>query len=134
MGKKIVLDTNVIVSAFGWKGSAHEIFQKCIKGHFQLYLSPQILSEIKRVLSYHKFHFNQDEIDEFLSIIIEAAEIVEPEIIIDLISQDSSNNRVLECAITADCEYVISGDKHLLEIKEFESIKILSPDKFKKFI
>ena len=86
------------------------------------------------MLSYHKFHFNQDEIDEFLSIIIEAAEIVEPEIIIDLISQDSSDNRILECAITADCEYVISGDKHLLEIKEFESIKILSPDKFKKFI
>lgn len=134
MGTKIVLDTNVIVSAFGWKGSPHEIFQKCIKGHFQLYLSSPLLSEIKRVLSYHKFHFNQDEIDEFLSIIIEAAEIVEPEIIINLIPHDPSDNRVLECAITADCEYIISGDKHLLKIKEFETIKILSPDQFKKIL
>jgi uncharacterized protein len=132
MGTKIVLDTNVIVSAFGWKGSPHEIFQKCMRGHFQLYLSSPLLSEIKRVLSYHKFHFNQDEIDEFLSIIIEVAEIVEPEIIINFIPHDPSDNRVLECAITADCEYIISGDKHLLEIEEFESIKILSPDQFKK--
>jgi len=132
MGTKIVLDTNVIVSAFGWKGVPHEIFQKCIESHFQLFISPPLLSEIKRVLSYHKFHFNQDEIDEFLSIIIEVAEIVEPEIIINLILHDPSDNRVLECAITADCEYIISGDRHLLKIKEFETIKILSPDQFKK--
>ena len=132
MGTKIVLDTNVIVSAFGWKGVPHEIFQKCIESHFQLFISPPLLSEIKRVLSYHKFHFNQDEIDEFLSIIIEVAEIVEPEIIINLILHDPSDNRVLECAITADCEYIISGDRHLLIIKEFETIKILSPDQFKK--
>jgi hypothetical protein len=48
------------------------------------------------VLSYHKFHFNQDEIDEFLSIIIEVAEIVEPEIIINFIPHDPSDNGALE--------------------------------------
>jgi len=134
MGKKIVLDTNVIISAFGWQGAPHEIFKKCISGHFNLFLSPPLLSEITRVLAYPKFNFNQDEIDEFLSIIIETAEIVEPELLINLISQDASDNRVLECAITADCEFIISGDNHLLEIKEFSNIRILSPDEFLKLL
>jgi putative PIN family toxin of toxin-antitoxin system len=134
MGKKIVLDTNVIISAFGWQGAPHEIFKKCISGHLNLILSPPLLSELKRVLAYPKFNFNQDEIDEFLAIIIETVEIVEPELTINLIPQDSSDNRVLECAVTADCEFIISGDKHLLEIKEFGDIKILAPDNFLKLL
>jgi len=97
---------------------------------FNLFLSPQLFSEIKRVLAYPKFSFNQDEIDEFLSIIIETAQIVEPEFSINLILQDSIDNRVLECAVMADCEFIISGDKHLLEIKEFSNIRILFPDEF----
>ena len=134
MGKRIVLDTNVIVSAFGWKGAPRIIFQKCIIGHLNLYLSPPLLLEIRRVLSYPKFHFNIDEIDEFFSIVIETAEIVEPELTINLISQDLSDNRVLECAVTADCEFIVSGDKHLLELKEFGDIKILTPDELIKLL
>lgn len=52
MGKKIVLDTNVIILAFGLQGAPHEIFKKCISGHFNLFLLPPLLSEIKRVLAY----------------------------------------------------------------------------------
>jgi len=134
MGKRIVLDTNVIISAFGWKGIPHQIIRKCIEGHFELYLSPELISEIKRVLAYPKFNFTRDETDEFLSILLEAANIVEPGIAINSVSPDPSDNRLLECAITADCEYIISGDKHLLELKEFENIKILSPEEFRKFL
>ena len=114
-------------------GTPHEIFQKCIEGHFELYLSPPLLSEIRKVLTYHKFDFSRDEIDEFLSILIEAANIVEPETAVNLISPDPSDNRVLECAIAANCEYIISGDKHLLKIRDFENIEILSPEEFKRF-
>lgn len=134
MDKKIVLDTNVIVSAFGWRRAAHEIFKQCVSDHLTFFLSPSLLSEIKRVLAYPKFSFNQDEIDEFISIVIETAEIVESRIIIDFISKDPSDNRLLECAVTADCNYIISGDKHLLELKEFGNIKILSPDEFLKLL
>ena len=132
MGTKIVLDTNVVVSAFGWTGAPNHIFQKCIEGHFELYLSLPLIDEIRRVISYPKFDFTRDEIDEFISIVIETAEIVEPKFTLNFITQDPSDNRVLECAATADCEYIITGDKHLLEIKEFEDIKILSPDEFIK--
>ncbi len=134
MGKKIVLDTNVMISAFGWQGAPHEIFKRCIIGHLNLFLSPPLLSEIKSVLAYPKFNFNPDETDEFFSIVIETAEIVEPEVTINLIPQDPSDNRVLECAVAADCEAIITGDKHLLKIKAFGDIKILSPDNFLKLL
>ena len=134
MGTKIVLDTNVVVSAFGWTGAPNYIFRRCIEGHLDLYLSLPLINEIRRVLTYPKFHFTEDEIDESISIIIETAEIVEPKIVIDVVSQDPCDNRILECAITADCQYIISGDKHLLEIKEFEGIKILSPNEFIKIL
>ena len=130
MGKKIVLDTNVIVSAFGWKGAPHEIFQKCIEGACLLHISPPLLNELRRVLNYPKFNFNQIEINEFIAIVIEVAEIVESEITIDLIPNDPSDNQVLECALAGDCEYIISGDNHLLEVREFGNIKVLSPDNF----
>ena len=71
MGKKIVLDTNVLISAFGWKGPPREIFQKCISGELDLFVSPNLLLELKKVLSYPKFDFNSDEIDAFLSIVVE---------------------------------------------------------------
>tara|TARA_Y100000031_G_scaffold112372_1_gene124079 strand:+ start:291 stop:602 length:312 start_codon:yes stop_codon:yes gene_type:complete len=81
--KKIVLDTNVIISAFGWKGSPHKIFQGCVEGNFQLYLSPPILLEISKVLSYKKLTFEQNEIDEFMSIIIETANFIDPNLTIN---------------------------------------------------
>ena len=134
MVKKIVLDTNVIVSAFGWKGSSHRIFQSCIDGDFQLFLSPPLLLEISKVLSYKKLNFNQEEIDEFMSIILETAEFIEPELTLDLVSDDPSDNRILECALVAGCEYIITGDRHLLKIKKINNIKIVSPDRFLKLI
>jgi len=69
VGKKIVLDTNVIVSAFGWRGAPHKIFKQCISGQLTFFFSPPLLSEIKLVLAYPKFNFNQDEIDEFLKLL-----------------------------------------------------------------
>ena len=67
MVTKIVLDTNIIISALGWKGIPHKIFQKCIDGEFQICLSPAILAELEKVLSYKKLKFNQEEREEILS-------------------------------------------------------------------
>ena len=61
MGAKIVLDTNVIVSAFGWKGSPHRILLKCIDKTCLLYISPALVYELIKVLSYKKFSFSPSE-------------------------------------------------------------------------
>ena len=130
MVPKIVLDTNIIVSAFGWKGSPHQVLLRCLKGDFQLYLSSALLREISRVLSYPKFGFNQSQIDEFIALIVESAAIVEPNFTLDIVSADPSDNRILECAAAGGCRYIVTGDTHLLKLGTLQDIQILAPDAF----
>lgn len=132
MGTKIVLDTNVFVSAIGWKGASREIFKDCIEGNLELFISTEIFDEIKRVLNYPKFKFSQDEIDEFLDQILEAGNLVETKVKVEIIKDDPSDNKFLECALTVDADYIISRDPHILRIKEFEGIKIISPEDYMK--
>jgi len=127
---KIVLDTNIIVSAFGWKGSPHQILLRCLEGEFQLYLSSALLREISRVLSYPKFGFNQPQIDEFIALIVENAAMVEPDFTLDIVSEDPSDNRILECAAAGGCRYIVTGDMHLLKIGALQDIQIIPLDTF----
>jgi putative PIN family toxin of toxin-antitoxin system len=132
MGKKVVLDTNVFVSALGWKGASREIFEDCIGGNLELFISVEIFAEMKRVLNYPKFKFSQEEINEFLDQILEAGNLVETKVKVEKIKDDPSDNKFLECAVTVDADYIISRDPHILKIKEFEGIKIMSPEDFIK--
>ena len=131
MGSKVVLDTNVFVSALGWKGASRAIFHKCIEGNLKLFLSTEIFHEIKRVLHYPKLKFSQIEIDEFLDQILEVGSLIETEVRVDIIKDDPSDNKFLACAVTVRADYIISRDPHILKIKEFERIKIRSPEIFK---
>ena len=130
MVPKIVLDTNVIVSAFGWRGAPHRILLRCIRGDFRLHLSPALLEETTRVLAYPKLEFSRSQIDEFIALIVEIAAVVEPDFILDMVAADPSDNRVLECAISAGCRYVVTGDGHLLDLGTLQDIQILTPDAF----
>lgn len=134
MGASIVLDTNILVSAFGWKGSPHEVFLGCVRGTHRLFTSPAILEELGRVLRYDKFGFDAGEIQEFLSVVLEAASIVAPETRMDIIRDDPSDNRILECAVAASADFIVSGDKHLLDLKRFQAIQIVPPEVFQVLI
>jgi putative PIN family toxin of toxin-antitoxin system len=127
---KIVLDTNVIVSAFGWQGSPHHILLRCIAGDFRLHISPSLLQEATRVLAYPKLGFSQSQTDEFLSLVVELATIVEPDFTLDIIAAGPSDNRILECAAAAGCRYIVTGDRHLLKLATCQDIQILAPDVF----
>lgn len=134
MGASIVLDTNVLVSAFGWKGSPHEVFFGCVRGTHRLFTSPAILEELRRVLRYEKFSFDSGKIEEFLTIVLEAASIIELGIRLDIIREDPDDNRILECAVSASADFIVSGDKHLLDLKRFQAIQIVSPEVFRLLI
>lgn len=132
MGTKVVLDTNVFVSALGWRSASREIFNECIQGKLELFISIEIFDEIKRVLNYPKFKFSRMEIDEFLDQILEVGSLVETEVKVEIIKDDPSDNKFLECAIAVGADYLISRAPHVLKIKEFEGIKITSPEVFRK--
>ncbi len=127
----IVCDTNIFISATHFPGGPPDEIIKLIReGAVELAISPEILSEIKRVLK-EKFGIPKEEIKEAIKNIREIAIIVKPTRRINLIKRDPTDNRILECALKSKADYIISGDtKHLQPLKKFQGIPILSPAKF----
>jgi len=126
---KVVLDTNVFVSALFWRGAPHQILKKIFRGAIFNSVSPQILEEIKERL-LDKFKVPPEKVKEFLEIIVFNSEIVYPKKKLNIIKKDPSDNKILECALEARASFIVSGDKHLLEVKERNGIKIISPKEF----
>jgi len=128
--KKVVLDTNVLISALGWRGVPHKISLKCLQGEIKNDITPKILQEIKKVIEYPKFKFTHVDKSEFIGQILEAAFIVDGTLTVDEIKNDESDNQFLECAVLASADYIVTGDEHLLGLGEFLGVKILKPKKF----
>lgn len=131
MGKKLVLDTNILISALGWEGNARIILQKVIDGQFELLISAKQLEELLRAMNYPKFKFTEDQKTRFISVLMEVATIVEVVHKADIIKEDPSDNMHLECALSGKADYIITGDnKHLLKLKVFEGIRIIKAREF----
>ncbi len=127
MGARVVLDANVLVSALGWRGAPHQILELCLSRRLELVLSPEILAELERVLSYPKFSFSKDQITAYLEVVAEAAQIVRPDFRLRVVEADEPDNRILECALAGGADAIASGDAHLLDLGSFEGIPILTP-------
>lgn len=133
MGKtKVVLDTNIIVSAFGWSGRPREIFELILNGKIELVSSPKLLSELKRVLNYSKFKFSDELKKEVTNLILNISMIVVAKTKINVIKEDPSDNCFLEAAVSGRADFIITGDKHLLNLREYKRIKILTATEFLK--
>lgn len=128
--KKIILDTNILISALGWKGNPQIIFDRVIVGEFELILSYKQLNELLRVMRYPKFKFTDEQKDRFLSILLEVATLVKTKSEVDVIKEYPSDNIILEPANEMSIDYIISGNDHLLKVKEFKGAKIVTAKEF----
>jgi uncharacterized protein len=129
---KIVLDTNTHVSALGWKeGNPRKVLELCIRGKCKLIESMPLLKEFVSVIGRSKFKFiTEEEKNQFLVFLLQISKLVEPKVKLDAIREDPTDNIVLECALEGKADYVISGDYHLLKLKNFRRIQILTPKQF----
>ena len=125
----IVLDTNQLISAFFWKGNEREILEICRAKEIELLILPDILDELDTVLE-RKFDIPEDKRAEYTRNLILISKIVFPTSQIDAIGADPTDNRILECAVDGCADYIISGDRHLLSLKEYGGIKILRAREF----
>lgn len=128
--KKVVLDTNILISALGWKGKPKQIFQQCAKGILELFTSKEQIKELNRVMNYPKFKFKDEQKETFSSIVLETATLVEIKGDLKVIEKDPDDDIILEIALISNADYIISGDPHLLNLEEFRGIKILSASEF----
>ncbi len=122
---KITADTNTLISATITKGNEFQLLKLPRFGKIQLILSPQILKEFKEVISRPKFGFSQEQINNALKQIINISSIVMPSVKINIIKDDAEDNKILECAVSGKVDYIVSGDSHLLKLKEYKGIKIV---------
>jgi putative PIN family toxin of toxin-antitoxin system len=126
---RVVIDTNLFVSSF-WGGKPKKIIDLFIKGKIQLLISPQILEEISRVLK--EILGDDSEINYFIKLIsLNSIEII-PNVTLQVIKEDPSDNKFLECAVVGKADYIISGDKHLLDLRKYQGIPIIKVDEFLK--
>ena len=124
---KFVFDTNVFVSALMSKRGNPALLLDRVGKSYTLFISKDILSELKDVISRDKFGYTDIEVNTFVEAIISFADVVNPEVEIDAIKADPDDNKILECAVTSGASYIVSGDKHLLELTEYGKIKIITP-------
>jgi putative PIN family toxin of toxin-antitoxin system len=132
---RVVLDVHVLVSAaISAAGSPGKIPDLWEQDQFDLMLSPPILEELERVIHYpeiqQKYNLPEEHIDKFLGLIGNQAIAINPSKILNVIEKDPSDNRYLECAKEGNASYIVTGDKHLLDLKEYNGIVILTPTGF----
>ena len=126
---RIVLDTNVIVSALVFGGVPRGVLELAEAGQCQFFYSEPIQTEVRRVLS-EKFEWPQALLRESLPVLWSMGELVVPRMSVDAVPADPDDNRILECAVEAHAEVVVSGDHHLLALQKYKSIPIVSPRQF----
>ncbi len=128
--KKITLDTNVLISAFGWGGKPKEILYKIIDGEIELFISESQFTELAKTLDYPKFKFSEEQKERFKALIFKIAIFVEPLERVEIIKTDPDDNIFLECALAGKLDYIVTGDSDLLKLNEFKGTKIVTPEDF----
>lgn len=126
---RIVVDTNILVSASFWKGNPYKIVQLAAQGKIQIYSSGAVLNEYANALK-RDFRLSSEEIEERVRVFLEVLQIITPKTVLNVVKEDPTDNKIIEVALEANARYIVSGDKHLLKLARFEDIQILTPKQF----
>jgi len=123
---RVVLDTNVLISAILFGGKPRQILEKAIRGKIRLCLSEPILEELKGVLQRSKFDYSPEMIQFILTELVGIADLVNPSETLNVVLEDPEDNRIPECAVGAKANYIISGDFHLLKLSRYRNIEVVN--------
>ena len=120
----IVLDTHVLISAIVFGGRPREVLEKVISGAFVMAISTEMLDEFQGVLEGRKFRYPGAIVRTIVNELLAVSELVRPVMKVQVIKTDPADNRILECALESRAACIVTGDRHLLELGQFEGISI----------
>ena len=130
---KVCLDSNIFISALLFDGKPEEILFLASKGDIKIIISPSILVEVKKNLT-EKFDLQEGEVKKLIKNITSISQLMIPKTKINKVSY-LPDNRILEAALEGGVDYIVTGDKkHLLSLKEFKGIPIVTPTQFMKIM
>jgi putative PIN family toxin of toxin-antitoxin system len=127
---KLAIDSNIFVSSFFWKGNPRKVFDRVTNGFDELYVTDEILNEISTVMARKKFDTDEKRIKEYVEIIESYSVKVFYKNEIEEISRDKDDDKILQCGLEGNVDFIITGDNDLLVLKEFRNIKIVSPKEY----
>lgn len=126
---RVTFDSNVYVSALNYSGVPSRLLELAAEDAFRLQLSAEILDETTRILA-GKFGWPSDDIAESRAILHSISDRVVPHVQLEIVRRDPDDNRVLECSHSSGSDYIVTGDKDLLDLKQYAGAKILRPAEF----
>lgn len=126
---KAVFDTNVLFSATGWRGSPYQCLALARSGKITLILCKEILTEYHEKLQT-KLGLTGDQATRAVAEILACATLTDIKNELRIVNDDPDDDKVIECAIMGNAAYIVSGDKHLLELKKYEGIAIVRANEF----
>jgi|SRR3989338_9638742 len=131
---KAVLDTNIFVSGIHWSGASEKVLRSWFLNKFLLISSPEIVDEFVGTMISFKVPMKIEDIAWWESLILEKSDFIVPKKKIDVVKNDPDDNKFLEAALEGKADYVVTQDRHLLDLKEFEGVKIVTPKEFLRIL
>jgi putative PIN family toxin of toxin-antitoxin system len=125
----VVFDTNVLFSGLGWQGSPYFCLQMARAGNIKSVTCLEILSEFNEKLK-SKMGLTTAEAARAVAEILSFSELVKIENKLQVVPSDPDDNKVVECAYVAKADFIVSGDRHLLELENYQGIPILRANSF----
>ncbi|MBI3958796.1 MAG: putative toxin-antitoxin system toxin component, PIN family [Chloroflexi bacterium] len=132
---RIVLDTNVLISSlFKRESTSAQILSLWRAGEFELLISPEVLSELKRVIEYPRVQrrliYTEQEIAHFLDLLTMAGTLLSPQDTLTVVKDDPHDDKFVTLAVAGQAEYLVSGDNHLLNVASIFGVTVVTPRAF----
>jgi putative PIN family toxin of toxin-antitoxin system len=129
--KRVVLDTNVLVSALLFTGKLSKIVDLWRQGKVIPFISRETFEELRAVLGYPKFSLAPDEIQSIIeNEILPFFEVVEIQENVRGVCRDPGDDKFIACAVSASADFLVSGDKDLTDLKRYKTVKIIRVSEF----
>jgi len=131
---RIVVDTNVYVSGLLWTGLPHTLLSAAETGQLTLVTTPTIIEEVRNVLARPKFAARMStlttSIDELMESFLGIVQIIQEPKVVRVVRSDPDDDKFIACAVAARVRWLISGDTHLLSLRRYRNIRIVTPQQF----
>ena len=123
---RVVLDTNVLISAAISNGKSRELLRKGIAKQFSIITSELILNELSTVLRRPKFKTNKDEVDKIALTLSLSSEVINVTSKFQAVKEDKKDDMIINTTFDGQADIIVTGDRHLLELETFKGIKIMT--------
>ncbi len=131
---RICLDTNVLISGIFWRGVPGQILDCWVGGEFDIVASHAVMDEYQRLLRRVGSKIDQGLVDEWSRVLIEKSILIVSKMPLQRWSRDVNDDKFVQCALVGKVEYLVTGDKDLLDMEDIFPFGVVKPREFLSYL